>query len=90
MRNGDIFLLCNPVVLSYRFEQGYCNLNDKCTFAHGHKERDYWIELYECQAKHLQKLQEKQLLTESFSEIVRRRIEREGEHRVVSKSFRLL
>ena len=78
------------LLYSPRFEQGYCYLSDKCTFAHGHKERDYWIELYKCQAKHLQQLQEKQLLTESFSEIVRRRIEREGQHRVVSKSFRLL
>ena len=75
------------LLYSPRFEQGYCYLNDKCTFAHGHEERDCWIELYKCQVKHLQKLQEKQLLTESFSEIVRRRIEREGEHRVVSKSL---
>ena len=67
-----------------RFEEGYCYLRQNCTFAHGQEERDYWEALYHKKAAHFTQLEEKQLLKEGFSEMVRRRIKQEGRHRVVN------
>ena len=69
---------------SLRFEQGYCYFGAKCTFAHGREELEGWRELYERQVENLAQLQEKRLLTQSFSEKVRQRIQSEGRG-VVSK-----
>ena len=73
---GDC-LLC-AVYFSLRFEQGYCYFGTKCTFAHGREELEAWCELYKHQAQNLAQLEEKQLWTESFSEKVRQRIQKEG------------
>ena len=61
-------------------------MSDKCTFAHGTAECAYWIALYERQSQHLAQLQKNRLLTDSFSEEVRRRVKCEGALHVVSKS----
>ena len=71
-----------------RFEQGHCYLGTRCTFAHGRQECAYWIELYQLQEAQLSQLEDKRLLTESFSEKVRRRIQNEGV-RVVGKIYLL-
>ena len=75
--------MCN-VIFSLRFEQGYCYLDAKCTFAHGREELEGWRELYERQVQSLAQLEKKRFLTESFSEKVRQRIQNEGRG-VVSK-----
>ena len=75
--------MCN-VIFSLRFEQGYCYLDAKCTFAHGREELEGWRKLYEHQVQSLAQLEKKRLLTESFSEKVRQRIQNEGRG-VVSK-----
>ena len=74
---------CNFLSLS-RFEQGYCYLDAKCTFAHGREELEGWRKLYERQVQSLAQLEKKRFLTESFSEKVRQRIQNEGRG-VVSK-----
>ena len=66
--------------MSFRFEKGRCGLRNTCTFAHGTGELVYWSTLYQHQAQ----LQKEPLLTKRFSEKIRRRIECEGEHHVVS------
>ncbi len=72
---------------SCRFQKGHCYLGDKCTFAHGQKECSHWITLYQRQVQHLAQLRREGLLTESFSEMVRRRIKHEGQHHVVSENL---
>ena len=72
------------LIFSLRFEQGYCYLDAKCTFAHGCEELEGWRELYERQVQSLAQLEKKRFLTESFSEKVRQRIQNEGRG-VVSK-----
>ena len=72
---------------SCRFQKGHCYLGDKCTFAHGQKECSHWITLYRHQVQHLAQLRREGLLTESFSEMVRRRIRHEGQHHVVSENL---
>ena len=76
--------VCHVLYFSLRFEQGYCYFGAKCTFAHGREELEGWRELYERQVENLAQLQEKRLLTQSFSEKVLQRIQSEGRG-VVSK-----
>ena len=73
---GDC-VLC-AVYFSLRFEQGYCYFGTKCTFAHGREELEAWCEFDKHQAQNLAQLEEKRLLTESFSEKVRQRIQKEN------------
>ena len=80
--------MCN-VFSSLRFKEGYCYFGAKCTFAHGDDELNGWRKLYESQVENLEKLEKKRLLTESFSEKVRQRIQNEGRG-VVSEILQLL
>ena len=72
------------IILLYRFKKGRCYLGDKCTFAHGTEEQAYWIKLHERLSQHLSQLQKERLLTECFSEKVRRQVKCEGAPNVVS------
>ena len=73
--------MCN-LIFSLRFEQGYCYLDAKCTFAHGREELEGWHKLH-----NLAQVQEKRLLTQSFIEKVRQRIKQED---VVSEVYLLM
>ena len=85
--NHSSICLVYNVYFFPRFEQGHCYFGNKCTFAHGREECDYWIELYHLQVQHLSQLKNNRLLTESFSEKVRQRIQRDGSHVVSTISF---
>ena len=82
IQSSSICLMYN-VYFFARFDQGHCYLGTKCTFAHGREECDYWIEFYQ----RLVHLENNQLLTQSFSEKVRQRMQREGPHVVSTISF---
>ena len=87
LNQSSLCVMCN-VFSSLRFKEGYCYFGAKCTFAHGDDELNGWRKLYESQVENLEKLEKKQLLSKSFREKVRQRIQDEGQD-VVSELYLL-